>query len=521
MKWEIVIGLEVHAELSTKSKIFCGCAAAYGGEPNTHVCPVCSGMPGALPVLNREVVEYALRLGLALDCSITRQCKFDRKNYFYPDLPKAYQVSQLYAPICRDGYVEIDVQPSSRPQGEGSSLDIVKGKKKIRIREIHMEEDAGKLNHTAQGSLMDFNRCGVPLLEIVSHPDFVNKSAADAASEVTAYLEKLRETLLYLDICDCKMQEGSMRADINLSVRKPGEEFGVRTETKNMNSFKAITRAIEYEVNRQIDILEDGGQIVQETRRWDDEKGTSSGMRSKENAQDYRYFPEPDLLPLHIDDEWIEHTKKNLPELAHQKRGRYMRDYRISADEAGVLTCHKNISGLFETLARKTGAANPACAVNTAVESAHLVSGEIMRLMNSANILPENLNIDENRSIDAASDQDGCKYIDTDKLAALIGYVTSGKINRASYKETVEAVFTSNADPESYIADKGLMMVSDDKAVTAAVEKIIEANKSSAEDYRAGKEKVFGFLMGMAMKELGKGGNPELVKKVLLEKLLK
>jgi aspartyl-tRNA(Asn)/glutamyl-tRNA(Gln) amidotransferase subunit B len=495
MSWEIVIGLEVHAELSTKSKIFCACTTAYGGEPNTHVCPVCAGMPGALPVLNREVVEYALRLGLALNCSISKSCKFDRKNYFYPDLPKAYQVSQLYSPICRDGFMEIDVPHN-----------LTNGKKKIGIREIHMEEDAGKLNHVNaqtgfERSLMDFNRCGVPLLEIVSQPDFVSGNAANAAAEVIAYLEKLRETLLYLDICDCKMQEGSLRADINLSVRRPGGELGVRTETKNMNSFKAIARAIDYEINRQIDILEDGMMIEQETRRWDDEKGRSSGMRSKENAQDYRYFPEPDLLPLRIEDDWIARVQKNLPELACQKRERYMRDYKISADEASTLTCHKNISVLFENLAQKCAAVNTAMAVNLTVEAAHLISGEIMRLMNNANMLPEDLNID------------------ADKLAVLIGFVTGGRINRASFKETVEAVFTNNVDPQSYIAEKGLMMINDSKAVTEAVEKVLAANEDSAAEYRTGKEKVFGFLMGMVMKEIGKGGNPELVKKSLQDAL--
>ncbi|MCL2230514.1 MAG: Asp-tRNA(Asn)/Glu-tRNA(Gln) amidotransferase subunit GatB [Treponema sp.] len=490
MKWEIVIGLEVHAELSTKSKIFCACTTSYGGEPNTHVCPVCSGMPGVLPVLNREVLEYALRLGLALNCEITKQCKFDRKNYFYPDLPKAYQVSQLYAPICKDGFLEIDVNDAG-----------AQAKKKIRIREIHMEEDAGKLNHGAKESLMDFNRCGVPLLEIVSQPDFVCESATSASAQVIAYLEKLRETLLYLDICDCKMQEGSMRADINLSVRKIGEELGTRTETKNMNSFKAIGRAIEYEINRQIDILEDGGKIVQETRRWDDEKGTSSGMRSKENAQDYRYFPDPDLLPMHIDDEWISRVKENLPELAYQKRERYMCDYKISFDEAYTLTCHKNISSLFETLVKKCTQINHGSSASLAAESAHLISGEIMRLMNNVNMLPEDL------------------VMDADKLASLVNFVAEGKINRASFKETVEAVFTDNIDPQSYIAEKGLLMVNDDKAVTDAVEKVMAANADSVMDYRAGKEKVFGFLMGMVMKELGKGANPELAKKVLQDKL--
>jgi len=486
MKWEAVIGLEVHAELSTKSKIFCACTTAYGGEPNTHVCPVCSGMPGVLPVLNREVVEYALRLGLALNCSITKQCKFDRKNYFYPDLPKAYQVSQLYAPICRDGFLEIEANGN---------------KKKIGIREIHMEEDAGKLNHGPQGSLMDFNRCGVPLLEIVSYPDFVSTAAAKTADitkiadDVIAYLEKLRETLLYLDICDCKMQEGSMRADINLSMRRPGDELGTRTETKNMNSFKAIARAIEYEIGRQIDILEDGGSIVQETRRWDDDKGTSSGMRSKENAQDYRYFPEPDLLPMHIDDAWLESVRARLPELAYQKRERYVRDFGISESAAAVLTVHRNISQLFETLSQKGSTAN------ASVEAANLITGEIMRLMNQTNILPEDLSIDP------------------EKLSTLIAYVTSGKINRGAYKEVVEAVFTNNVDPESYIAEKGLMMQSDDKAVTEAVSAVLADNQDSAADYRAGKEKVFGFLMGQVMKRLGKAGNPELVKKVLEDTL--
>jgi len=473
MKWETVIGLEVHAELSTKSKIFCGCTTAYGGEPNTHVCPVCAGMPGVLPVLNRSVVEYALRLGVALDFNITKHCKFDRKNYFYPDLPKAYQVSQLYAPICRDGHLDIEVE----------------GKKKtINIREIHMEEDAGKLVHDAKGggTSMDFNRCGVPLLEIVSQPDF------RSAAEVIAYLEKLRETLLYLDVCDCKMQEGSIRADINLSVRREGDELGTRTETKNMNSFKAIARAIEYETTRQIEILEDGGQIVQETRRWDDEKLESYSMRSKENAQDYRYFPEPDLLPIDIDDAWLASVKKNLPELAYQKRERYCRDFGIPESEAAVLTVHKNICDLFETIARQSG---------QPVEAAHLLTGEIMRLMNNANVLPEDL------------------VIDASKLSALITLVSGGKINRNAYKETVEAVFTRNVDPESYIAEKGLIMINDDNAVIEAVKSVITENQDSVADYRAGKEKVFAFLMGQVMKKLAGKGNPEMIKKTLTDLL--
>jgi len=486
MKWETVIGLEVHAELSTKTKIFCNCSTAFGSEPNTHVCPSCSGMPGALPRFNRQVLEYALKLGTALNCAITRNSKFDRKNYFYPDLPNAYQISQLFAPICREGYLEIEVEPEAKG---GSPQE--KYKKKIGIRQIHMEEDAGKLVHDPRGmgTFIDFNRCGVPLLEIVSHPDFCN------AAEVTAYLEKLRETLLYLGICDCKMQEGSIRADINLSVRKPGEELGTRTETKNMNSFKAIVRSIEFERERQIEILEDGGKIVQETRRWDDEKGFSYGMRTKENAHDYRYFPDPDLLPLSIDDAWLENVKKNLPELAYQKRERYVRDLGISEYAASVLTVHKNISDLFESLSQHSG--QVIGIANAATEAANLITGEIMRLMNNANMLPEDLSIDEQ------------------KLSALIALVAGGKINRSAYKETVEAVFTNNVDPEKYIAEKGLMMVSDDNAIIEAVNAVLADNQDSVAELRAGKEKVFGFLMGQIMKKLGKGGNPELVKKAL------
>ncbi|MCL2758883.1 MAG: Asp-tRNA(Asn)/Glu-tRNA(Gln) amidotransferase subunit GatB [Treponema sp.] len=479
MKWETVIGLEVHAELSTKSKIFCGCSTSFGGGPNTHVCPGCSGMPGALPVLNRAVLEYAMKLGIALNCEITRHSTFDRKNYFYPDLPNAYQISQLYAPICRNGWLEIDVNGQD---GDGT-------KKKIGIHQIHMEEDAGKLVHdTKSGStFMDFNRCGVPLLEIVSRPDFSN------AAEVIAYLEKLRETLLYLEICDCKMQEGSIRADVNLSVRKPGSELGVRTETKNLNSFKAIVRAIEYEQERQIEVLEDGGKLFQETRRWDDDKGISYGMRSKGNAQDYRYFPDPDLPPINIDENWLTSVRESLPELAYQKRERYICDMGITESTAVVLTVHKNVSDLFEAVAEQS---------KQSIEAANLITGEIMRLMNNANVLPEDL------------------VIDAGKLSTLIVLVTGGKINRSAYKETIEAVFTNNIDPEKYIAEKGLMMVSDDNAVAEAIKAVISENADSVADYRGGKEKVFGFLMGMVMKKRGKGGNPEIAK-AKLEEMLK
>ena len=474
MSWEIVMGLEVHAELSTKSKIFCDCTTVFGGEPNTHVCPVCSGMPGALPKLNKQVVEYAMRLGFALNCEITKNFKFDRKNYFYPDLPKAYQISQLYTPICRGGYIEIEAG----------------GKKKtINIHEIHMEEDAGKLVHAAGNTCtyMDFNRCGVPLLEIVSQPDFRN------SGEVLAYLEQLREILLYLGICDCKMQEGSLRADVNLSVRQEGGEMGVRTEMKNLNSFKAIGRAIEHESARQIKILEKGDKIVQQTRRWDDGKGESFGMRSKENAQDYRYFPEPDLLPLNIDTAWMEHIKSAMPELASLKRDRYIRDYNLPESEVLILTSHKNISDLFEDILQRS---------KEPLEAAHLITGEIMRLMNDTNTQPEELSPDGS------------------KLSVLISFVSEGKINRNAYKEVVEAVFINNVDPSEYIKEKGLMMINDDKTVSGVVDKVLTDNLGAVTDYLSGKEKAFGFLMGQIMKRLGKSGNPDIVKATLKEKLL-
>ncbi|MCL2086687.1 MAG: Asp-tRNA(Asn)/Glu-tRNA(Gln) amidotransferase subunit GatB [Oscillospiraceae bacterium] len=468
MKWEVVMGLEVHAELSTNSKIFCGCSTEFGAEPNRAVCPVCSGMPGTLPKLNRAVVEYAVRLGMALDCEINSCSEFDRKNYFYPDLPKAYQVSQLYAPICRNGYIDIDT-------------------KRICIREIHMEEDAGKLIHSATGETkMDFNRCGVPLLEIVTQPDF------RTADEVIAYLEKLREILLYLDICDCKMQEGSMRVDVNLSVSHAGAELGTRTEMKNLNSFKAIKRAIEYESARQISVLEKGGFIVQETRRWDDEQGESYGMRSKENAQDYRYFPEPDLPPIVIDDEWLRQVRDSLPELAHQKRERYIRDYGLSEGDAAILTSHSNISQLLEKIVQFS------CSPR---ETANLITGSLMRLMNATNKLPEDLNIN------------------AEKVAVLVQKVSNGEINRNVCNDVLEAVFTHDVEPQAYIDEKGLAMVNDENVVVEAVITVLAENASAVSDYSAGKEKAFGFLMGQVMRKLGGTGNPDVVKGVLRSRL--
>ncbi|MCL2057091.1 MAG: Asp-tRNA(Asn)/Glu-tRNA(Gln) amidotransferase subunit GatB [Oscillospiraceae bacterium] len=467
MMWETVIGLEVHTELSAKSKIFCGCDTSFGAKPNTQVCPVCAGMPGSLPKLNIAVVERAIRLGLALNCEIRRSCKFDRKNYFYPDLPKAYQISQLYSPICMGGYMEI-------------------GGKRIGIREIHMEEDAGKLIHDSGFTYMDFNRCGVPLLEIVSQPDF------RGSDEVIAYLEALREMLLYLDVSDCKMQEGSLRADINLSVRPIGGDLGVRTEMKNLSSFRAIGRAIEHEAARQTKILESGGKVIQETRRWDDIKGESYSMRSKENAHDYRYFPEPDLLPLEIDEQWLARIRRGIPELAHQKRDRYARDFGLAVSAAAALTAHRNIADLFEDLTRES--AQP-------LEVANLITGEIMRLMNRTNTLSEDLRIDAK------------------KLATLISLVINAKISRNSYKQAVGEVFMRDTDPREYITKHGLMMISDDNAAAEAVNAVLAENPEAVKDYKCGKDKAFGFLMGQAMKKLGGAADPKTVGNMLREVL--
>ncbi len=474
MNYQMVVGLEVHVELSTKSKIFCSCTTEFGGEPNTHVCPVCSGMPGVLPVLNKKVVDYAIRAGIATNCEITRYNKFDRKNYFYPDLPKAYQVSQLYLPICRNGKVEIEVN------GE---------KKYIGIHEIHMEEDAGKLVHDPWDdcTLVDYNRCGVPLLEIVSEPDF------RSADEVIAYLTKLRETMMYLGVSDCKMQEGSMRADVNISVMPMGStKFGTRTEMKNMNSFKAIYKAINYEAQRQIEILEAGGAVTQETRRWDDNKDASFAMRSKENAQDYRYFPEPDLLPIEISDEWIQQAKDNMPELPEAKRARYMSEFGLSEYDASVITAERQIAYIFEDATAICGKPKEVC---------NYVMGELMRLMSETGTLAEELEMDPK------------------KIAEIIELVADGKINRTAAKGVFEAVFKENVEPEKYIEEHDLAMVDNSDEVEAIVTKVIADNPKSIEDLKAGKAKARGFLVGQTMKALKGKANPQTVNKVLDEKL--
>lgn len=470
--YETVIGLEVHVELATKTKIFCGCTTEFGGAPNTHVCPVCSGMPGSLPVLNRQVVEYALAAGLALNCEINQYCKFDRKNYFYPDLPKAYQVSQLYQPICHDGGIEIDV-------------DGVK--KTIRIHEIHMEEDAGKLIHDPwdDATLVDYNRCGVPLIEIVSEPDM------RSAKEVIAYLEKLKLILQYLGVSDCKMEEGSLRADVNLSVREVGApEFGTRTEMKNINSFKAIARAIEGESKRQIEQLEFGKKIVQETRRWDDNKDTSFAMRSKEDAQDYRYFPEPDLVPLVISDEWIREVKSREPELRDAKMLRYEKEYDIPEYDASIITSAKPLADLFEATV---------AICNRPKEVSNWLMVETMRLMKEHELEPEQLSFAP------------------ENLAKLIGLIDEGKINRTVAKEVFEQIFEHNVDPLQYVEEKGLIIVHDADALRSTIEKIVESNPQSVADYKGGKQKAIGFLVGQTMKEMKGKADPGMVNKMLKE----
>ena len=453
--YEVVIGLEVHVELNTASKIFCNCSTAFGAEPNTHVCPVCSGMPGVLPVMNKNVLEKAVAAGLATNCTITQQCKFDRKNYFYPDLPKAYQTSQLYLPICRSGYVEI----------EGDE-----GPKKVRIHQIHMEEDAGKLNHDAKSgsTLIDYNRCGVPLLEIVSEPDM------SSAGEVQAYLEKLKSTMEYLNVSDCKMQEGSMRADVNLSVRRVGEtELGTRTETKNMNSFKAIARAIEYEIFRQIEVIEDGGRVQQETRRWDDEKGIGYAMRSKENAHDYRYFPEPDLAPINISDAYLAEIAATIPELPDQKKERYMQEFKLSAYDAAQLTRSRRLAEIFEQTVALCGQPK---------EAANFLIGDCLRLLNAEGR--------EAQSLDFSPEN----------LAALLKLVASGTINKTTAKAVFEKIYAENIDPTAYVKANGLEMMSDDGELDKLIAEIVAANPKSVADYKGGKKAAVGFLVGQVMK---------------------
>lgn len=475
-EYETVIGLEVHVELATKTKIFCGCSTAFGGRPNSHTCPVCTGMPGSLPVLNKKVLEYAVAVGLATNCEITRYCKFDRKNYFYPDNPQNYQISQLYLPICRNGYVEIETES---------------GGKKVGIHEIHMEEDAGKLIHDEweDCTLVDYNRSGVPLIEIVSEPDM------RSAEEVIAYLEKLRLIIQYLGASDCKLQEGSMRADVNLSVREVGaEEFGTRTEMKNLNSFRAIARAIEGEKNRQIDLLESGEAVVQETRRWDDAKETSYAMRSKEDAQDYRYFPDPDLTPIFVSDEFLEEIKGKQPEFRTEKMKRYKEEFDIPEYDIEIITGSKHMADIFE--ATVALGAQPKKVSNW-------LMGETLRLLKEKELDAEDIRFSP------------------EHLAALIALTDARAISSTVAKEVFEVLFEEDIDPEQYVEEKGLKTVQDEGALKETVLQIIAANPQSVEDYHNGKEKAIGFLVGQTMKAMKGKADPASVNQLLKEALQK
>ena len=471
-QYETVIGLEVHVELATKTKIFCGCSTQFGGAPNTHTCPVCTGMPGSLPVLNKQVLEYAIAVGLATNCQINQYSKFDRKNYFYPDNPQNYQISQLYLPICHDGGIEIETTA---------------GKKTVGIHEIHMEEDAGKLIHDewSDSTLVDFNRSGVPLIEIVSEPDM------RSADEVIAYLDKLKLIIQYLGASDCKLQEGSMRADVNLSVREVGApEFGTRTEMKNLNSFKAIARAIEGERKRQIELIEEGKKVVQETRRWDDNKEYSYAMRSKEDAQDYRYFPDPDLVPIVVSDEWLEEIKSRQPELRTEKLARYKVDYDIPDYDAEILTSSKKMADIFEATVE-------ICKKPKKVSNWLMV--ETMRLLKEKEMDTDELSFSP------------------ENLAKLIELVDAGTINGTVAKEVFEKIFDEDVNPDVYVEEHGLKAVNDEGALRATIEEIVAANPQSVADFKSGKKKAMGFLVGQTMKAMKGKANPQMVNKILAE----
>ena len=474
--YEVVIGLEVHAELSTKTKIFCSCPTEFGAAPNTHVCPVCMAMPGTLPVLNEKVVEYAVKAGLATNCEISRDSKNDRKNYYYPDLPKSYQISQFDKPLCNHGYVEIE-------DDEGN-------KKKVRLLRIHIEEDAGKLNHDefAGGSLVDLNRAGVPLIEMVSEPDL------RSSGEAERYLRKLKSILEYIEVSDCKMQEGSLRADVNVSVHKPGEPLGTRTEMKNMNSFRSIVRGIEYEIERQIDVIEDGGVVEQETLRWDDVSGKTFTMRDKEDAQDYRYFPDPDLVAIKLSNEYIENIKKTLPELPESRKERYLTEYGLSEKDANIITSSKYLSDLFEQASKICN--NPK-AVNNWIIS------DISRILNETEMEPIQI------------------PFDSKQLAKLVILIDKGTISSSIAKKVLVEMFEHPRDPEDIIDEKGWVQISDENAIKEVVLKILENNPQSIADYKAGKQKALGFLVGQAMKETRGKANPQMLNKMFIEELNK
>ncbi len=476
MEYEVIIGIEVHAELSTKTKIYCGCTTEFGGDPNTHCCPVCTGMPGALPVLNEKVVEYAVKAGLATNCDIARESKQDRKNYFYPDLPKAYQISQFDKPLCEHGNVEINLNGN---------------KKTIGITRIHIEEDAGKLMHDSYtgGTLVDLNRAGVPLIEIVSEPDM------RSSEEAVAYVEKLKGILEYIGVSDCKMQEGSLRADINLSIRPVGtEKFGTRTETKNLNSFRAIARAIDFEIARQKEVLESGGVIYQETRRWDDETGEGYAMRTKEDAHDYRYFPEPDLLPVHLSEEYINNLKDTLPELPESRKERYINDIGLPEYDAGIITSSKYLSDFFEATTKECGNAKAV---------SNWIMGDIIRIVKDKYLEYSEIPITPTN------------------LAKLVTLVDKGTISSSIARKVFDDVVETGKDPETIVKEKGLVQISDEGAIKEVALRILEANPQSIADYKAGKDRALGFLVGQCMKEMKGKGNPQILNQIILKELNK
>ena len=474
-RYETVIGLEVHAQLNTQTKIFCSCSTKFGNEPNENVCAVCSGMPGVLPVLNEKVAEYATKMGLAINCEINRKSVFARKNYFYPDLPKGYQISQFELPICEHGHVDIEVD------GE---------KKRIGVTRIHMEEDAGKNIHSAadNASFVDLNRTGVPLIEIVSEPDL------RSAEEAVAYLKELRSTLLYLGICDGNLEEGSFRCDANISIRPWGqEEFGTRAELKNLNSFKNILKAIEYEVDRQIDLVDDGEKIVQETRLYNADKGTTHSMRGKEEAHDYRYYPDPDLVPLVLDEEWIANWQAELPELPTDKRERFMDEFKLADYDAALLTAEVAVADYYEAAVEAYG--------GEAKKVTNWVVGELLPFCNEADV-----------------DACDCK-LSPEKLAALLKLVDDGTISVKIGKDIFRDLCESGDEPGEYVKAKGLVQMSDTGELEGMVDQVIADNPSEVEAFKGGKKKLMGFFMGQVMR-LSKGqANPGIVTKLIQEKL--
>ncbi|MDT8715399.1 Asp-tRNA(Asn)/Glu-tRNA(Gln) amidotransferase subunit GatB [Clostridium sp. 19966] len=475
MDFETVIGLEVHVELSTKTKIYCGCTTEFGGKANTHVCPICMALPGSLPQLNKAVVEYAMRAGLALNCGINQVCRMDRKNYFYPDSPKNYQITQDEIPICKDGYIDIELEDESA--------------KRIRIQRIHMEEDAGKLLHTGAGTMVDFNRAGVPLIEIVSHPDM------RSPQEASAYLTKLKSILSCVGVSDCKMEEGSLRCDANVSVRPKGsDKLGARTEIKNMNSFKALEKAIAYEFNRQVEAVTKGEKLTVETRRWDEAKEETIVMRSKEMANDYRYFPEGDLVTINIPDEWVENVKNSIPELPYQMAERFISEYGIPKYDAKVLTLSVAMAQYFDEAAKLSGDAKAA---------SNWLMGDISRLLNEKVI-----GIEEIKFTPA-------------QLSELIKLISSGKISNAIGKKVIEDMFETGKSPEAIVEEKGLIQNNDEGAILEVVNKVIDANPDSVEAFKNGKTRIAGFLVGLIMKETKGKANPQIVNKLVSEELQK